>query len=397
MLAPEINLTLSIVVGTLVLLIVGVALITAIVISQRRLIAFQRQTLTEIEKSERKYKDLFTDAIEGIYQSTPDGRYIDVNPALARIYGYSSPDAMMAVVKDIGQQLYYDPNRRADFMRQIEKHGEVRNFEYEARRKDGGTIWISANARSVRNADGDLMYEGTVQDITERKRTEEMLRHLPGRVLEAQESERKRIARELHDSVGQMLSAAKMRIHALTSGMGLLQSEVPTHLDQVRSVIQRAIEEVRRISHNLRPSELDDFGLLPALQSLCEEFQEHAKIRTILTQPTHIFDFPDDVNLTAYRVVQEALNNAEKYAQASSVTVEVTADGSSLHIRIKDDGRGFDPSGMKPSRQGGFGLMGMVERVGLVGGNATVESTIGRGTTISVRIPVASTEERRAS
>lgn len=398
MLAPEINLTMAIVVGTLVLLIVTVAFVTALTINQRRRIAAQTRVLEELRESEEKYRELFTNAIEGIYRSTPDGRYIDVNPALAQIYGFGSPNEMLAAVKDIGRQLYVNPERRADFMRLLEKHGEVRNFEYEARRKDGSTIWISGNARAVRNAAGDLLYyEGTVEDITDRKQAEEMLRQLPGRVLEAQESERKRIARELHDSVGQMLSAAKMRIHAVTSGMELLRREVPAHLDQARSVIQRAIEEVRRISHNLRPSELDDLGLLPALQSLCDEFHERAKIRTTLIQPSTFLNLPDEANLTAYRVVQEALNNVEKYAQASSVTVEVTADHCSLHIRIKDDGRGFDSSGVRTSRQGGFGLMGMIERVALVGGNATVESTIGRGTTISVRIPVPPTEERRAS
>lgn len=393
----DIDLTGPLVVGTLVLLIVAGALILAVLVSQQRKIALQREAFARIAASEQKYRDLFTHAVEGIYQSTPDGRYLSVNPALARIYGYKSPEEMMESVTKIGQQLYVDPKRREDFARLLATHGEVKNFEYEARKKDGSIIWILGNARAVKDEKGNILYyEGTVQDITDKKRAEELMLELPRHILEAQESERKRIARELHDSVNQMLSAAKMRLHSAATALQLTGRDVPDHFEQARQLVQRTIEEVRRISHNLRPSELDDLGLIPALQSLCEEFRQHTMIRTTLTQPAYLPPLPDDVSLTAYRVVQEALTNIEKYANATSVVVELSVNDSSLHIRVHDDGRGFNPTGVKTTRRGGFGLMGMVERVALVGGHATVDSAQGRGTTVSVSIPLHSSAGRKA-
>jgi PAS domain S-box-containing protein len=387
--SSEVEMTLSVVVGTILLLILAGAFITSLVVSQRRKIELQRDALAQLAASEKKYRDLFTHAVEGIYQSTPDGRYLSINPALAHIYGYKSPEEMMEQITEIGRQLYVDPSRRTEFMKLLAQHGQVRNFEYEAKRKDGTRIWISGNARAVRDERGEIVYyEGTVQDITDRKRAEQLLLELPGNILQAQESERKRIARELHDGVNQLLSAANMELQTVVPSIPRGTKDVLQHLEQARLLLQRAISEVRRISHNLRPSELDDLGLIPALQSLCDEFRQRTMIQVTLVQPTVLPPLPDDVSLTTYRVVQEALTNTEKYARATTVTVEVSADDASLYVRVRDDGRGFDPSGVRTTRHGGFGLMGMVERVALVGGHATVESMQGRGTKVSVSIPL---------
>jgi PAS domain S-box-containing protein len=126
--------------------------------------------------AEEKYRSIFQYAVEGIFQTTPDGRYLTANPALARIYGYESPEALMAAVRDIGSQVYVDPDRRAEFMRRLEEDGTVSGFESRVYRKDGEVIWISETARAVRDAAGTLLaYEGMVEDITARKRAEEAL------------------------------------------------------------------------------------------------------------------------------------------------------------------------------------------------------------------------------
>ncbi len=123
-----------------------------------------------LREAERRYYNLFENAIEGIFRSTPDGQYLDANPALARIYGFDSPAELMASMKDIRHQLYVDPSRRDEFMRQIKSRGVIANFEAQIRRRNGEIIWIAENARVVRNDAGHVVcYEGTVEDVTERK------------------------------------------------------------------------------------------------------------------------------------------------------------------------------------------------------------------------------------
>ncbi|QAU34266.1 bifunctional diguanylate cyclase/phosphodiesterase [Janthinobacterium sp. 17J80-10] len=146
-----------------------------------------------VREAERRYRSIFENAVEGIFQSTPDNGYIDVNPALARIYGYESPQQLMAELRNIETQVYVDPGRRAEFLRCMEQNGLVLNFESHAYRRDGGIIWISENARAVRGDAGEILfYEGTVEEITERKlheaqmhfqATHDALTGLPNRTL----------------------------------------------------------------------------------------------------------------------------------------------------------------------------------------------------------------------
>ncbi|MDP3859053.1 MAG: EAL domain-containing protein [Stagnimonas sp.] len=164
----------------------------------------RRQIEHSLAEAERRYRSIFENAIEGIFQSTPRDGYITVNPALARMYGYASPAELIADLRDIDRQLYVEPRRRADFVEALEQQGYVTNFESEIYRRDGTVIWISENARAVCDEAGQLLFfEGTVEDISERKRSDQRLRHLamhdtvtglPNRL-------------QLHERVGQLLGA----------------------------------------------------------------------------------------------------------------------------------------------------------------------------------------------
>jgi len=136
----------------------------------------QKQAETALKQAERKYRHIFEDAIVGIFQSTPDGRLLSANPSLARMYGYDSPQEIIASITDIQRQLYVDPNRREEFKRLLEEQGMVQHFEVEVYRKDGSKMWLSANARVVRECDTIVRYEGTFEDITGRKLLEDQLR-----------------------------------------------------------------------------------------------------------------------------------------------------------------------------------------------------------------------------
>ncbi|MCL6435006.1 MAG: PAS domain S-box protein [Leptolyngbyaceae cyanobacterium HOT.MB2.61] len=136
----------------------------------------RRQAEEALQQAEAKYRSIFENEIEGIFQTTPDGRYLNANPALARIYGYSSAEELIADLTDIEHQLYVNPDSRKEFIRQMQAQGTVSAFESQVYRKDGQIIWISENARSVYSASGELLYfEGTVEDITERRRSQEAL------------------------------------------------------------------------------------------------------------------------------------------------------------------------------------------------------------------------------
>ena len=138
----------------------------------------RKQAEAALRQAEERYRSIFENAVEGIFQSTLEGSYISVNPALARIYGYSSPEEMMAKITNIEQQVYVDPNRRAEFVAAMQNDNSVSRFESQVYRQDGSIIWISESARNVRNSQGQVLYyEGTVQDITERKLAEEALRY----------------------------------------------------------------------------------------------------------------------------------------------------------------------------------------------------------------------------
>lgn len=124
----------------------------------------------ELRSTEQKFRSVIENAVEGIYRSTPDGKYLDANPALARMYGYSSPEEMLADVASIEREIYVDPAMRQQFLSLIERDGIVRNLEYEVRRRDGSAIWICENARAIRSRGGRIVaYEGMIQDVTERR------------------------------------------------------------------------------------------------------------------------------------------------------------------------------------------------------------------------------------
>jgi signal transduction histidine kinase len=225
----------------------------------------------------------------------------------------------------------------------------------------------------------------------EKAAVEAKLREFPRLILQAQETERRRVARELHDSVNQLLSSVKFRIQSVEARIpreldGALHDEV----EKTRVLLDKAMLEVRRISRNLRPSELDDLGLVPALRSLCAEFGERTGIAVELACPDRREKLPPEIELTAYRIAQEALANVEKHAAAQHVSVELACDRGRLRMRLRDDGCGFARHAPAPvaGRNGGMGLMDIEERVRLVGGTCAVESVPAAGTEVAIELPL---------
>ena len=314
----------------------------------------------------------------------------ECNPATTQIFGYTRDEligrttAFLHVNEAMAEQF------ASHLHSAVEDKGFLSDFEFRMRRKDGTMFPTEHSMMPIRNEVGRLVsWVSVVQDITERKRVEEELRQLPWRIIEAQETERLRVAREMHDGVNQVIASVKMRLHKVESHVGTLNPAAREILARCDKLLVRALEENRRIAHNLRPSDLDELGLAAACRNFCKEIQA----RTNLTVKCSIAPLgqrlPSAVELNLFRIVQEALTNVEKHAHARTIRLRLSFQGDSVVLRIQDDGRGFAPQRSKAGKGKwrGIGLTNMRERALSSGGTCEVLSTPKKGTTISVRIP----------
>jgi signal transduction histidine kinase len=203
------------------------------------------------------------------------------------------------------------------------------------------------------------------------------------RVVEAQELERARLARELHDETGQSLTSVLLGLRGVEEASGA--EETREAAAAVRELVVETLQGVRKLAVELRPSALDDFGLMPALERLTQTFSAQTGVAVELETTLTSARLPGEVETVVYRIVQEALTNVTKHAAASRVSVFLARKDGAVAAVIEDDGVGFEPA---PAEDGGLGLLGMRERVGLMGGRFIVESRAGAGTTIAVEVPL---------
>jgi len=203
------------------------------------------------------------------------------------------------------------------------------------------------------------------------------------RVVEAQELERRRLARELHDETGQALTSILLGLKAIRAAPDAREAERAEA--EVRDLVVQALQDVRRLAVELRPTALDDFGLVPALERLASTFEERSGIRTAVEAGLGEERFPPEVETVLYRLVQEALTNVVKHARAGNVSILLMHRDGGIGAIIEDDGQGFAP---EEARDGPLGLIGMRERIALVGGTLAIESTPGAGTTLVAHVPL---------
>jgi PAS domain S-box-containing protein len=228
-----------------------------------------------------------------------------------------------------------------------------------------------------------LRMVGTAQDVTDLKRIEEELRALSRRLVEIQENERRAIARELHDEIGQSLTALKMLLAQV--GRQLSTSDLGV-LNEAKNVVTDLMRQVREMSLNLRPSMLDDLGLLPTLIWHFEKFTTQTGIKIKFEHSGLQVYLPPAVNTSAYRVIQEALTNIARYADVKEASVNVWTQNGTLYIRVEDKGRGFSIPELNVNRS--TGISGMRERINLLHGKLEIEATPGQGTSIFVELPM---------
>ena len=269
--------------------------------------------------------------------------------------------------------------------------GQRVDVEGVRQRKDGSRLHVSMVRVPVSVPGGQVEIYAIYRDITERKRAEEALREsadrlqtLSRRLLEVQEAERRHLARELHDEIGQQLTGLRLLLKLSDESS---VDAVKTRFEQARVIVDDLLERVRGLSFDLRPAALDQLGLLPALLALFERYVDQTGVLVDFKHEGVEERFAPEVETTAYRIVQEALTNVARHAGVSEVTVRVWATADMLSLYIEDRGRGFDPE-VAWATPRSSGLAGMRERVLLLGGHLTIESRPGAGTQLTAQLPL---------
>ncbi|HXI57716.1 MAG TPA: PAS domain S-box protein [Polyangia bacterium] len=290
------------------------------------------------------------------------------------------PDALVFRTDFVGVE-------RADAIQRLVETGHFHG-ELTHRRKDGKRIHIESRAAALFDGGGKRIgYVSVNRDITDRRYAEETIRALLNDVITAQEEERRRIARELHDETAQTLTSLLVGLQTVeqSTDLGRAQSAAAT----LRTLVAAALDGVKRIARGLRPSVLDDLGLEDALERLAVEFSRANKFVVDLhvTGP-RLPRLPESLELALYRIAQEAVTNAAKHAAPAAVSILIHRTADTIRLVVEDDGRGFDVAATKSDKQ--LGLLGMRERAHLVGGLMTVESSReGGGTTLCVSVPLS--------
>lgn len=346
-----------------------------------------------LKVSELRYRRLFETAQDGILILNADsGKIDDVNPFLTALLGYSRGQLLGNKLWDIVPFKDVDASK-AEF-RELQREDYVRYEDVPLETKDGRAINVEF-VSNIYQVNGDRVVQCNIRDITKRRQAEEKLKAysrklqvLSRRLVEVQETERRNIAHELHDEIGQALTVAQLHLQALLQSPGS-KTLVP-RLKESLEVIERVLEQVDDISLNLRPSILDDLGLEPALRWFTERQVALVGLRATFHADPLAQRLNPMIETGCFRVAQGALMNVVRHAQAKTVSVELRQQAGQLHLRVRDDGIGFNVAAVRELavRGASLGLLSMEERAALAGGGLEFKSAPKKGTEVHAWFPL---------
>jgi PAS domain S-box-containing protein len=343
-----------------------------------------------LRESEEKYRTLFESSKDPIYITTLDGAFVDVNGAFLDLFGYTSGDLTDLRARDV----YVNPDQRFIFRDEIERKRFVRDYELKLRKKNGEEMNCLVTA-SVRQADDRsiLCYQGFIRDVTEQRRAEdeltksrEQLRNLSAYLQSTREQERTSIAREIHDDLGQTLTALKMDLSWLGKWLSKDQEPLKERQASMDKALDMAIESVERIITELRPGMLDDLGLVAAIEWQVGDFQNRTGVRSEVNIDPEEIILNKERSTAIFRILQECLTNVARHANATKVNVSLIKKDGEIVLQVRDNGKGIAKEQISHPKS--FGLMGIRERVYVFGGNAMIKGILEKGTTVIVRIPL---------
>lgn len=354
-------------------------------------VARLRESETEARGHEQFYRTLVETTHDIITVVSPKGTIIYGNPAAQAALGYPPGEPLGRSVFDFVHA--EDAPRLRESLRDLARRpGTTVTNDFRFRHADGSWRILRATGRNILENPAIAGVIVNLRDITRRAQAEEAvrihqeaLRALTARLLTAEEEERKRLSRELHDDLNQRIAILAMEVDALARDLPSSPEQVQRQLRSLQDRLAGLSEDLRRVAYQLRPSILDDLGLPAALRVLCDDFAGE-KLEVQFASRGVPGRLPPDAALCLYRVAQEALHNVARHADARHVRINLTRTAGALLLTIRDDGRGFDRRQVRG--KGGLGIVGMEERVRLVGGLLSIRSRPGWGAVISVRIPL---------
>lgn len=352
----------------------------------------RKKTEEKIAESELRFRTLTKDAPVGIFETDAKGLTTYVNQTWLNYTGLSYEEA----IGDAWMYIIHPEDRKnqVSSWKAKTKNIEPSETEYRIINKNGQLRWVNGKAIPVINSSGKVTgYIGTIADVTELKialellneRTEQ-LRELSTHLQTIRENERMHIAREIHDELGQQLTALKMDIVWLSKKNINGHEDVRNKFEDAISLIDETVRSIRRIATELRPSIIDDLGLNAALEWQVTEFRQRSDISVSFRNAFDDVNMNPAISISLFRILQESLTNIARHSQAKNVRVSLEKSGNAVLLAIQDDGIGFDKT-LKKSSQA-FGLIGINERAAMLNGQCSIDSTPGGGTNITVQIPL---------
>ena len=348
----------------------------------------ERKSIEEaLRESEERYRELFENAKDALYVHDLGGRYTSFNRAAEQLSGFSREEILGKHFSNFvapGSLRYV----RENLCKKLDDAGET-TYEIDLITKDRRRVPVEVSSRLIYENGKPVGVQGVARDMTERKRAQEALRTYSQRLIEAQEAERQVIARELHDEIGQVLTAVRINLQSLQHSTH--SGSQPSSIDDSLVIVDEALDRVRELSLNLRPSVLDNLGLSSALRWYVDRCARRSGIVADLQS-----DLEDgrrlgvELETACFRIVQEALTNVVRHARATRVLVRLKRANGNLTIKITDDGVGFDVAGLIKNSPPAWnlGLRGMEERAVAAQGRLKIDSAPMRGTEISVSFPL---------
>lgn len=370
-------------IGTVGLFLLTAAFLVTLVLSQKRL----RAQLDATRRNEAKYRNLFDNSLVGMFRiSLTDFAILDSNKTFLAILKKSSLEECVNVFRSI-------PHERREILKQtLQNEGILENEEVELSREDGSVFWVSVTCRQHQS---DGYAEGVVVDITERKYADvrlrdshQQLRKLSARLESVREEERVRLARQVHDDLGQILTAVKIHLTVLADVSSIREARsrsVLKKLESLISVVDNAIDLVKNISYELRPLTLEELGLKEAIEWETAQFGRRTGIRCRV-QTSGEIALESEQSTAVFRIFQEALTNVIRHASAKTLVVHLSGLGETVSLEVADDGRGITDQQLSDSKA--LGILGMTERAMFLGGSLRISRNNGKGTIVGLTVPM---------
>ena len=363
-----------------------------VAVENARLYEHEREITRQLRVSEERFRELFESANDAIWVHDLDGNILAANKASLKLIGYTLEELFQMSASNVRFFLLGEGlNQARELGRKLLNNEPVAQpYELRIVRKDGTEAILMMTTNLVIEAGKPVAFQHIARDVTEEQRMRENLRFYLQQITRAQEEERERIARELHDDTIQYLVVLARQLDDLANSSKSMSKEDKASLENLRQQTNNIMEGVRRLSHDLRPATLDRLGLVAALEWLASSMEKLSGIDVKVEKSGTERRLPGEVELVMFRIAQEALSNVRRHSRANNAEVVVEFDDKKVRMTIRDNGKGFTlPEKVGDLlKKGRLGLAGMQERIQLLNGSLKIESQPGKGTTVVIEAPI---------